>query len=796
MDNNLIPCNLTARQIAKSLLPHMVELDKKMIDSFTTNIEISEDDGDTWEKNVMEEFLLFPPDLFAFTSAILSITGAYHLVVSPPRYKTGLTWRPYEREWMKEIFGYDNKGQWIEEVRKVGLKWRLLLNKNFNEAKLEECKTKDSTKGFERLDRIKEKVGILIEKVETRGSQLEWIAPGQSERWVPDEVRYYWEEFRRGMSPIPFCHDERDFGSIEELLCDEEKFREAEKAYEKRKRLRQGEVKPPERRRNTLPEVWKCFCALLTLHAIADEACVGWGLRAMDDELEEDNSKETYRKYLEPKEEENNIETLQKYLFDKREWNYYKDIKETVYNRRLGRAVIYYYANDNKEIPAGIDKISSSNLTIDTLLKSLDYEYKEDPQKYAESLLKKYGTMSTVNNLRCRVLPKRHTPSVGITLRALSSNLAYHRSSIDVRWRTEYKVRNGLIQKMEKIPPNERTFSLLLLPWGLNISSLDFTTVKADPRLGMRDDYGFFAYSPRNKTAQEAISIQTLLIDTLDAAKKETTDIDMIILPECALDVDEVADFENIISKYNISTYVAGIRDSNKKDEKRHFHDNMVIFRVGRQIKKGDTEITDFGAIKAEEVQHKHHRWRLNRSQIETYNLGHILSPSKDWWEAIKIRRRKVTFVNIGDELTVCPLICEDLARQDPIADLIRTVGPSLVITILMDGPQKKERWSAKYASVLAEDPGCAIITLTSLGMVKRSLPPNVPPSRVVALWNDGISFAREIELKEGAAGILLSLSVEAKTEVMADGRKEIKSTNCIKLGGIHQIYPKTNILS
>jgi hypothetical protein len=147
-----------------------------------------------------------------------------------------------------------------------------------------------------------------------------------------------------------------------------------------------------------------------------------------------------------------------------------------------------------------------------------------------------------------------------------------------------------------------------------------------------------------------------------------------------------------------------------------------------------------------------------------------------------------VTFINIGRELTICPLICEDLARQDPIADLIRTVGPSLVITILMDGPQKKDRWSARYASVLSEDPGSAVIALTSYGMVERWRHPYQPPSRAVALWNDGNGFEREIELEDGAIGILLSLTVHGKREPTADGRVEQYATNTVTLGGIHQI--------
>jgi hypothetical protein len=68
-------------------------------------------------------------------------------------------------------------------------------------------------------------------------------------------------------------------------------------------------------------------------------------------------------------------------------------------------------------------------------------------------------------------------------------------------------------------------------------------------------------------------------------------------------------------------------------------------------------------------------------------------------------------------------LICEDLARQDPAAELVRAVGPNLLVALLMDGPQLANRWPARYAAVLAEDPGTSILTLTSLGMVERSRP-------------------------------------------------------------------------
>jgi hypothetical protein len=62
-------------------------------------------------------------------------------------------------------------------------------------------------------------------------------------------------------------------------------------------------------------------------------------------------------------------------------------------------------------------------------------------------------------------------------------------------------------------------------------------------------------------------------------------------------------------------------------------------------------------------------------------------------------------------------------------------------------GPQLTSRWAARYASVLADDPGSAVLTLTSFGMAQRSRPHDRDPSRVLALWKDPERGMREIQL-------------------------------------------------
>src|SRR5689334_3759654 len=50
--------------------------------------------------------------------------------------------------------------------------------------------------------------------------------------------------------------------------------------------------------------------------------------------------------------------------------------------------------------------------------------------------------------------------------------------------------------------------------------------------------------------------------------------------------------------------------------------------------------------------------------------------------------------------------VCQDLAAIDDVAELVRSVGPTVIYTPLLDGPQLSSRRSARYASVLAEDRG------------------------------------------------------------------------------------------
>jgi hypothetical protein len=186
--------------------------------------------------------------------------------------------------------------------------------------------------------------------------------------------------------------------------------------------------------------------------------------------------------------------------------------------------------------------------------------------------------------------------------------------------------------------------------------------------------------------------------------------------------------------------------------------------------------------------QYKHHRWSLDEGQIDQYNLGGALHPHIRWWEAMDVPRPSVQFVEVSEGLTVVSLVCEDLAQNDEVADVLRAVGPALVVTPLLDGPQLPSRWAARYASALADDPGSAVMTLTSFGMAQRSRPRGQVASPVVAMWKDPARGIREIPLEPGAEGILFTAVEDVVSRFSADGRWPV--ANCTELFdvGVHQV--------
>lgn len=97
------------------------------------------------------------------------------------------------------------------------------------------------------------------------------------------------------------------------------------------------------------------------------------------------------------------------------------------------------------------------------------------------------------------------------------------------------------------------------------------------------------------------------------------------------------------------------------------------------------------------------------------------------------------------------------------------------MVSLLLDGPQIEQRWPGKYASVLSEDPGSSVLSVTALGMTLRSTGSGFDPSRQVALWSESGKKPETLELKKDGSGIVIELKMKTENMWTMDGRLKEK---------------------
>jgi hypothetical protein len=362
---------------------------------------------------------------------------------------------------------------------------------------------------------------------------------------------------------------------------------------------------------------------------------------------------------------------------------------------------------------------------------------------YAHLRLQRSGQKSLCEEIhpsRLRVLPKFRAPQRGLTLRSLSLFAGVVESEVNTRFFDNRQVSEDL------------TLNILVVPWPFSVSPSQFRVNERLPQemKNMASAFGFFTYE--SKSSNESLSSGILKL--LNVAQRECGKVGLVVLPELAIDDAEANRIRRILADYDCGL-VAGIGRSGQSGVS--YGKNLVQFYIpGLQPVDQD----------------KHHRWKIDRNQIVQYSLGNSLHHEKLWWEHIDLCDRRLSFLRMTPWLTVCVLICEDLARPDPASDVIRAVGPNLVISLLMDGPQLATRWAARHATTLAEDPGSSVLTVTSLGMAQLSHPVSgADRSRVIGLWKEEGSSSVEIELPSDRHAAVLSVSTKGSLDWSADGR-------------------------
>lgn len=298
-------------------------------------------------------------------------------------------------------------------------------------------------------------------------------------------------------------------------------------------------------------------------------------------------------------------------------------------------------------------------------------------------------------------------------------------------------------------------------------------------------DFGFFTLKPPNTLASD---LGQYVLNTIREAESLVGRVDGLVFPECSMSTEQFdAITSTVKNDKSLNPKFAGFILAGLFEEPAAI---THLPSTGKNKEYPKNFARFWTPDQAPLDQHKHHRWLLDAQQIRQYQLGSALDPEKSWWELIELGSRDVQIINLFPWMTMVPLICEDLARPDPVATTIRAVGPDLVIALLMDGPQLLRRWSSRSAASLCDDPGSAVLTLTSLALINQSNLSHTTANRVVAMFKDKLSGDHEIHLPTGATSVILTLTRKSCVEWSADGRKDDSaSASHPVLSGIHYGY-------
>lgn len=350
-----------------------------------------------------------------------------------------------------------------------------------------------------------------------------------------------------------------------------------------------------------------------------------------------------------------------------------------------------------------------------------------------------------VPNLEVCVQPKTITSQVGCTLRSLTHHLALlpPTSQVRAKW-----------LKTTNHKPIENPLNLLLIPFPYEINSNSF---KAGKKINDENSSSFYFelnqnWLPKKKKLK---FISDYIFSLVKQAKTEIGDINGIVLPEASLDLKTAKALAKELSKIKtLEFFICGALKLKRNIAYATFYHD-------------ENKLLDW-------EQGKHHRWKLDKNQIERYRLENSLDTNSTWWEDTHIHEREANFVTFRSGASMSVLVCEDLARIDPIQPVLRSIGPNLLIALLQDGPQKSYRWPARYATTLSDDPGSAVLTLTSLGMVKRSMQPTDQSfEKTIALWKDPKSGLKELSLQEDDSALVLKLKLSNEKAWTLDGRSD-----------------------
>lgn len=369
------------------------------------------------------------------------------------------------------------------------------------------------------------------------------------------------------------------------------------------------------------------------------------------------------------------------------------------------------------------------------------------------------------------VQPKGRVAQVGCSVRNLSRNLALVGPSGNVRcfWHP----------LPDRADSNQRgkPLNVLIVPLPLQLFAKDFQPInhQVDRAEHPRSWANFRIeqnWLPANDGETERFIAGVL--DLILRAKEDSGIVDALVFPEFAMKFTLFEKLMEAVTKDSTLKSEIKFVISGSSDNCFNEAANVVLCAINDaalcESGNGGTNQTKSYTTSS---QGKHHRWKLSADQISTYGLGATLNPACDWWEDHQISKRQLHIHQLRRDTIITALICEDLARNDPVHDIMRSVAPNILFALLMDGPQLSTRWPARYAATLADDPGTMVVTVTSRGLVERSNRQSPEwKSHSIGLIRDGRGVTKELTLPDGYQAVLLTLGESRIVDHTIDGRK------------------------
>lgn len=370
------------------------------------------------------------------------------------------------------------------------------------------------------------------------------------------------------------------------------------------------------------------------------------------------------------------------------------------------------------------------------------------------------------------VMPKTLTATVGCTIRSLSHHLALLPGL--PLCRTEWAITNEW-EHFDEYKP----IRLMVIPFPYSIPSESFVRALEPEHLTEGNwTAAYFGLEQQWLISRDGKSVTAkMLFNELikpllakDRARTESVPTG-IIMPECALSERLADELALLLRKTDVSFFTTGILKIDPITQKKRNVAKTYVLHPRKQ------------PIALE--QYKHHRWRLDRTQCEQYGLDfQRLSKADKWWEQIDVSERKLPFFALRKDMSMTVLICEDLARNDPAMAIVRAIGPNLVIALLMDGPQLGSRWPGRYATVLGEDPGSGVLSVTCAAMVDRSNDSwSGERKRIIGLWRSENGPGKEIGLAPGDHAVVLNIHSRLVLQHTLDNRSDDYGSHKLSLG-------------